>query len=243
MRLIKAFLRLNNYQRIGCGLLVIMAAIALADRGIDIAKHQVRQRRNLAKCIASTPLTQWEVFSTHTHGIRPHNNTIIRRLPLETGELPVVIFPKALEEDIWQPLPADNIYAVGAGGENTWKDAISPDNYYLIDVPEGTTGMVFSRLCHRDGDVGVSLNQTLQPKAVWPIIGHLFQRNLIINHNITVKASELPSASASQFSLVVNAGSHGRDAIGQQTQVYYTTEPITIPQEFIDGPEGKYSYF
>lgn len=243
MRPVEAFSHLNKYQRIGCGLIAIVAAIALADKGLDIAKRQVRQRRTLAKCIASTPLTQWEVFSTHTHGIRPHNDTIIRRLPLETGELPVVMFPKALEGNIWQPLPADNIHAVGAGGEDTWKDVISPDNYYLIDVPEGTTGMVFSRLCHRNGDVGVSLNQTLEPKSVWPVIGHLFQRNLTINQDITVRSSELPSALVSQFSLVVNAGSHRRDGIGQQTEVYYTTKPITIPQEFIDGPEGKYSYF
>ena len=48
MRPVEAFSHLNKYQRIGCGLIAIVAAIALADKGLDIAKRQVRQRRTLA---------------------------------------------------------------------------------------------------------------------------------------------------------------------------------------------------
>ena len=243
MRMGNAFLRLNTYQRCGYGVLALLAAIALVSKGPGIARRQVRQQRNLAKCLASNPLTNGEVPAIRTHGIRPHNNTTIRRLPLGSGELPIVIFPKALSAEIWQPLPTENIYLVGAGGEDLWRDVVTPDNYYLVDVPEGTTGVVFSRLCHRDGDVSVSLNQMLQPKATWSVAGSLFKRNLTINHRVTVKSNNPPSDLVSQFPLVVNAGSHQHDALGQQTEVYYTTKPITIPEEFVDGPDGKYSYF
>ena len=201
-----------------------------------MTRSKAAQQQQAASCIAEKPLAKDTVTILQSHGVLPRDNTFIRRMPLASREVPIVVFPKGLSTDVWQPLPNDTMSYVGVGGEKGWKDVLRPDHYYLLNVPAEATALAFSRLCHRNGDVGFTLNHGTDPVAVWPIIGSLFQRNVSVNNVIKIKAKAVPPAAVRQWPLLINAGSHAKDTLGDPTEVYYTTKPITLPEAF---PEDK----
>ncbi|AFY36256.1 hypothetical protein Cal7507_5945 [Calothrix sp. PCC 7507] len=128
----------------------------------------------------------------------------------------MIIFPQALSARTWLKTPPLSIQYIGKGGDNNWQEWLHPDNFYLVEVPQNSTGLAFGRLCYRNGDVTV---QTIKKLKI------ISQKKIVINDKIYLSlSSSLPTINSSH--IIVNAGSDRRDILGLKTEVYYTTEKI-----------------
>lgn len=231
MPLSKAFSRLNLMQRCSCGLLLAAAVIGL---GISARHYWQPQSGRSQTCIAEQKLTAMEVNGSESNGVTFHKSTFVRQIPIPRRKerVPIVVSPEALSADIWQPLPTENLRYLGKGGEGNWHDWLSPDHYYLLNIPKSATALAFSRLCYRNGDVGFDKNNRFEVEPSNSSTDKLSGHTVVINERITIKAPTLPSERSRNFPILVNAGSDKRDALITQTNVYYTTDPVDFPSRF-----------
>jgi len=236
---LKRISRLTLVQRCGYGLLLAGIVIGSSKARDVWLQHQWQvarwhglSYRESQTCITEQKLTAINVTDYGPNGIVSHKNTFVRKIPIPRRKerVPIVVFPQALSGETWQPLPAENIRYLGKGGEENWHDWISPDHYYLLNIPESATALAFARLCYRNGDVGFDKNNRFEVRPTESVTGRLSHKTVVINQRITIKAPELPSERSRNFPILVNAGRDKRDALITQTPVYYTTEPV----DFLD---------
>jgi hypothetical protein len=180
-----------------------------------------RDEQRAQFCQTAKSLTAIEVKQYDADGVKYRQGTRFSQLSLDINrKIPVFVFPQALSRNTWFPLASSSIKYVGQGGDNNWQDWLSRDNYYLLEVPEKATGLAFGRLCYRNGDVGVIAIKNL---------AKISPNKVVINHKIYLSVSSpLPLINSSH--IIVNTGSDRRDILGENTEVYYTTEKIAFPR-------------
>ena len=196
---------------------VAVATVLLALSGFSIVglkryqRYQANRTRRFEACQSVPPLTSVRPDDYDIDGIKQRQGTFLRQVSVEGEAFPVIVFPAALFDKRWYRLSTDHIHYLGKGGEAGWRDRISPDRYYLVDIPENATALAFSRLCYRNGDVGVLENKSLElvESGFLSIINSKLTsgrvgRTLLINDYLSVQPSEVFSLSqASAFLLTV----------------------------------------
>ncbi|MHC0063279.1 hypothetical protein ACWATR_10170 [Nostoc sp. UIC 10890] len=169
----------------------------------------------LAKfCVTAKPLTKVKVNNYDINGIALREGTFTKRVSLNSArELKVIIFPKALSFITWSKVRQSSIQYIGQGVDNNWKEWFRPDYFYLLEVPPQATALAFGRLCYRNGDVDVEPIKNIK---------QISSGKIIINDKIYLSvASSLPKINL--YNVIVNTGSNRKDALGTQTEVYFTT--------------------
>ncbi|MDZ8107454.1 MAG: hypothetical protein RM338_17800 [Nostoc sp. DedQUE12a] len=173
--------------------------------------------KRLDFCSSLKPLNQIEVKDYDNNGIKSRQGTFTTKVSFgDRQELKVVIFPKALSPKIWSTVSQSSIQYIGNGGDNNWREWLSPDYFYLLAVPPQTTALAFGRLCNRNGDVEVEPIKKLQK---------ISPTKIIINDKIYLSVSS-PLPAIKPYTVIVNTGSNPLDTLGTQTEVYFTKENL-----------------
>ncbi|MDZ8189171.1 MAG: hypothetical protein RMX96_30570 [Nostoc sp. ChiSLP02] len=168
-------------------------------------------------CSSFKALNQTPVKHYDMNGIKWRQGTFNTKVFLnEQREIKVIIFPQALSPKIWSEVPQASIQYIGNGGDNNWREWLSPDYFYLLTVPPQTTALAFGRLCNRNGDVEVEPIKKLEK---------ISDTKIIINNKIYLSVSS-PVPTINQYSVIVNTGSNRLDTLGIQTEVYFTKEKL-----------------
>lgn len=175
------------------------------------------KRANL--CRTTKPLTQIKVNRYDVNGIKLRGGTFTRKVSFDsTKELKVIIFPEALSTQIWSKVSPSSIKYIGKGGDDSWKEWLRPDYFYLLEVPPQATALAFGRLCYRNGDVEVESIKKLK---------QISSGKIIINDKIYLSVSS-PRPTINPYTVIVNTGSNRRDTLGTQTEVYFTIENLKL---------------
>ncbi|MBD2732387.1 MULTISPECIES: hypothetical protein [Nostoc] len=96
--------------------------------------------KRLDFCNNLKPLNQIEVKDYDNNGIKSRQGTFSTKVSFgDRQELKVVIFPKALSPKIWSTVSQSSIQYIGNGGDNNWREWLSPDYFYLLEVPSKAT--------------------------------------------------------------------------------------------------------
>jgi hypothetical protein len=193
-------------------------AIAIGLTAIGLAGDRSVSVQRTLRCDYAKPLTENAIEGYDANGVKVGGGTFwIHVIPNETQDIPAIVFPRALSPQIWTKLPSSAITYVGKGGdERSWRDRWSPDYFYGLEVPPKATGLAFSRLCYRRGDVTVHSIKTWEEDSQ--------DKEIIVNHQINLSDVAIPTRHP--FQILVNAGSDRRDILGVQTEVYFTTHPL-----------------
>ncbi|MCF4968304.1 hypothetical protein [Nostoc sp. CMAA1605] len=183
----------------------------------QINSWQVKDAKRVKICANTKSLTAIATDKYEANGVKYRGGTLFRKLALQSNRtIPVVIFPQSLSPQVWLKFPQSSIYYLGWGGDKSWQEWLSSDHFYLVEVPPQAKGLAFSRLCYRNGDVGVHTIQKLEK---------LSPQKIVINNNIEISLNQpLPEINSSH--IIVNAGSDRRDFLGGKTEVYFTTTEI-----------------
>ncbi|MBD2667096.1 hypothetical protein B6N60_03572 [Richelia sinica FACHB-800] len=168
-------------------------------------------------CDNNNTLTQIPVKNYDQNGVNKRDGTFIVDVDLnKQRNLKAIIFPKALSPQTWSKVPQSSIQYLGKGGDESWREWLSPDYFYLLTVPDNTTGLAFGRLCYRNGDVEVEPIKKLQ--KMW--LG-----KIKINDKISIY-SPVFIPNPNQNIVIVNTGSNYRDELGTVTEVYFTPQQM-----------------
>ena len=100
------------------------------------------------------------------------------------------------------------------------RERLSPDYFYLLEVPEGAKGLAFGRLCYKNGDA------TVYSIRNWK---QLEDNKISINGKMTIEHSP-PLTKINSAHILVNTSSNQKDSLGNVTQVYFTKQKVRIPQ-------------
>lgn len=181
---------------------------------IAFANFQAPNNKRSTLCHSTKLLTQIEVKSYDVSGVKLRDGTFIRKISLdEKSKLEVVIFPRAISPKTWLKIPQSSIQYIGKGGDDNWQEWLSPDYFYLLQVPPKATGLAFGTLCYRNGDVEVEAIKKLKK---------ISSTKIKINDKINLSNKE-PLPTINPYSVIVNTGSNHQDALGSETEVYFTT--------------------
>ncbi|WP_414571092.1 hypothetical protein [Nostoc sp. CCY 9925] len=173
--------------------------------------------KRLDFCNSLKPLNQIEVKDYDNNGIKSRQGTFTTKVSFgDRRELKVVIFPKALSRNIWSKVSQSSIQYIGNGGDNNLQEWLSPDYFYLLEVPPQATALAFGRLCNRNGDVEVESIKKLEK---------ISPTKIIINDKIYLSVSS-PLPTIKPYTVIVNTGSNRLDTLGTQTEVYFTKENL-----------------
>ncbi|MBD2613507.1 hypothetical protein H6G94_19880 [Nostoc punctiforme FACHB-252] len=173
--------------------------------------------KRLDFCSSLKSLNQIEVKDYDNNGIKWRQGTFTTKVSFgDRQELKVIIFPEALSPKIWSTVSQSSIQYIGDGGDNNWREWLSPDYFYLLAVPPKTTALAFGRLCNRNGDVEVEPIKKLQ---------NISPTKIIINDKIYLSVSS-PLPAIKPYTVIVNTGSNRLDTLGTQTEVYFTKENL-----------------
>ncbi|HIK04024.1 MAG TPA: hypothetical protein IGS40_04825 [Trichormus sp. M33_DOE_039] len=185
----------------------------------QINSWQVKDAKRVKFCSNAKSLTAIATDKYDANGVKYRGGTLFRKLSLQSDRtIPVVIFPQSLSAKVWLKFPQSSIYYLGRGGDKSWQEWLSSDHFYLLAIPPQVKGLAFSRLCYRNGDVGVQTIQKLEK---------LSPQKIVINQNIDISlTAPLPQINSSH--ILVNAGSDRRDILGGKTEVYFTTEDMVV---------------
>ncbi|MBD2498274.1 hypothetical protein [Nostoc sp. FACHB-280] len=182
-------------------------------------KLQAPDNRRAQVCRNAKPLTEVKVNDYDELGIYWHSGTFTRKVSLDgKREIKVIIFPKGLSPKTWTKIDSSSIQYIGKGGDDSWKERLRPDYFYLLEVPAQTTALAFGRLCYRNGDAEVeSINK----------LTRISLGKIVINDKIYLShLYPFPKITAS--TVIVNTGSNQLDTLGTQTEVYFTRENIPL---------------
>lgn len=174
-------------------------------------------------CQNSKMLTQIAVKNYDADGVKLRGGTFWRQVSLDSKkQLRIIIFPEALDSQTWSKFAKPSIQYIGKGGDDSWKEWLRPDYFYVLDVPPQATALAFGRLCYRNGDVEVESIKKIQEVSPGKII---------INDKIYL-AHPFPSPKINPSTIIVNAGSNYLDALGTQTEVYFTNVSLSpLPEK------------
>ncbi|MDZ7961329.1 MAG: hypothetical protein RMY34_26190 [Aulosira sp. DedQUE10] len=176
---------------------------------------QSKQNQRSQFCSSAKPLTEIEVKEYEANGIKLRQGTFFHKILVNNQKLSIVVFPEALSDKIWQKLPLSSIQYISSGGDaDSLQEWLSPDYYYLLQVPTQATGLAFAKLCYRNGDV-----------TVYPVnkVQKVSANKIVINDKINLANPQI-IPKVNQSYVVVNAGSDRRDTPGSETEVYFTIE-------------------
>ena len=191
--------------------------------------NRIKQAKRADFCGKATALTQKKVDKYDKNGLKKREGagvkvdggTMYRQVSLKTKPIvSVVIFPEALDGKTWSKVPQSSIKYIGKGGDgNSLREWLSPDYFYLLEVPEDAKGLAFGRLCYKNGDATPYSIKNLKE------VGN---NKISINNNIHLEhATPLPKINPAH--ILVNAGSNQKDSLGDATEVYFTKERVRIP--------------
>ena len=193
--------------------------------------NRVKKAKRADFCRKVTPLTQKKVEKYDRNGItkrtgadvKVNGGTMYRQVSFKTKPIvQVVIFPEALDGKIWSKVPQSSIKYIGKGGDgNSLREWLSPDYFYLLEVPENAKGLAVGRLCYKNGDATVySIKNWQQTQS----------NKISINNKINLE-HPTPLPKINPVHILVNAGSNKQDSLGDATEVYFTKERVRIPQK------------
>ena len=191
--------------------------------------NRLKQAKRADYCSKSTELTQVKVKKYGKNGLKEREGakvkvdggTFYRQVSFKTKPVvSVVIFPEALDGKKWSKVPQSAITYIGKGGDgDSLREWLSPDYFYLLEVPSGAKGLAFGRLCYKNGDATVySIRNWQQLKG----------NKISINNKINLEhPTPLPKINPAH--ILVNTGSNQKDSLGDATEVYFTKERVRIP--------------
>lgn len=186
---------------------------------IAFTNFQTANNKRSILCHSTKLLTQIEVKNYDASGVKLRDGTFIRKVSLDNNKkLKVIIFPRAISAQTWLKIPQSSIQYIGKGGDDSWQEWLRPDHFYLLQVPPQATGLAFGRLCYRNGDVEVEAIKKLRK---------ISPGKININDKINLSTEE-PLPTINPYSVIVNTGSNRRDALGSETEVYFTTENLKL---------------
>ncbi|WP_414621074.1 hypothetical protein [Calothrix sp. CCY 0018] len=184
--------------------------------------NQAQKAKRAELCGKSTQLTQVKPEKYDKNGLKEREGTFYRQVSFKSKPVvPVVIFPEALDGKRWSKVPQSAIKFLGKGGDGkSLGEWLSPDYFYLLEVPEGAKGLAFGRLCYKNGDA------TVYSIRKWKEEGN----KISINNKITLEhPTPLPKINPAH--ILVNVGSDEQDVLGSVTEVYFMKERLRIPQK------------
>ncbi|AFY58895.1 hypothetical protein Riv7116_6568 [Rivularia sp. PCC 7116] len=192
--------------------------------------NRVKQANRAEFCSKAKALTQVKVDKYDKNGIKEREGagvkidggTFYRQVSFKSKPVvPVVIFPEALDGKKWSKVPSAAITYIGKGGDgSSLQEWLSPDYFYLLEVPEAAKGLAFGRLCYKNGDA------TVYSIRNWK---QLENNKISINNKITLEhPTPLPKINPAH--ILVNASSSPKDSLKDATQVYFTKQRVRIPQ-------------
>ncbi|MBF2014209.1 MAG: hypothetical protein IGS23_03150 [Rivularia sp. T60_A2020_040] len=183
-----------------------------------ISDNQVKERKRVEYCRNQQSIIQIKVEKFDKNGVKMHGGTFYRQLSFRNKPIvSVVIFPQALDGKRWLKVPQSSIKYLGKGGDgNSWREWLSPDYFYLLELPENAKGLAFGRLCYKNGDATVySIKNWKQTRS----------NRISINDKIYLEHStSLPKINPAH--ILVNAGSNQKDSLGDATEVYFTIDKL-----------------
>jgi hypothetical protein len=183
---------------------------------------QIPDTKRAKFCTNAQPLTQVKVQNYDANGVRFRQGTFTRKVAIKNErEIKIIIFPQALAPKTWIRIPQSSIKYIGKGGDNSWKEWLRPDYFYLLTVPTQATALAFGRLCYRNGDVEVESVKQVKQR---------FWGRIIINNEINLSVPFLQPR-INQDSIIVNTGSNRLDILGTQTEVYFTVQNIKLDEK------------
>jgi hypothetical protein len=202
-------------------ILIVLSLISISFLIVlQVNSWQSKDAKRVKFCSTAKPLTatvydNTPVKRSDQNGVQYRGGTLSRTISLKPNRtISVVIFPQSLSPKVWLKFPQSSIYYLGRGGDRGWREWLSSDHFYLLEVPPQVNGLAFGRLCYRNGDVGVKTIQKLE---------QISANQIVINDEIYLSlTSPLPKITSSH--ILVNAGSDRRDTLGLKTEVYFTTQ-------------------
>jgi hypothetical protein len=191
--------------------------------------NRAKQAQRAEFCQKSTPLTKVDAKNYDRSGVKKREGpevkidggTFYRQVSFKSKPVvSVVIFPEALDINKWAKVPQSAIKYIGKGGDgNSLRELVSPDYFYLVQVPEVAKGLAFGRLCYKNGDV------TVHSIRNWKQEG---DNKITINGKITIEhPTPLPKINPAH--ILVNASSNQKDSLRDATEVYFTKNRVRIP--------------
>ncbi|MDY6901711.1 MAG: hypothetical protein SWZ49_27075 [Cyanobacteriota bacterium] len=193
--------------------------------------NKAKQAKRAEYCQKSQPLTKVDVKNYDKNGVKKREGaevkvdggTFYRQVSFKSKPVvSVVIFPEALDGKKWSKVPQSTIKYLGKGGDgDSLREWLSPDYFYLLEVPSDAKGLAFGRLCYKNGDATVySIRNWKQEE----------NNKITINHKITLEhPTPLPKINPAH--ILVNTSSNQKDILGDVTEVYFTKERVRIPQK------------
>jgi len=192
--------------------------------------NRVKKANRAEFCSKTKPLTQVKTKKYDNNGLKEREGaevkvdggTFYRQVSFKSKPVvPVVIFPEALDGKKWGKVPQSGIKYLGKGGDgDNLREWLSPDYFYLVEVPGNAKGLAFGRLCYKNGDATVySIRNWKQEE----------NNKITINHKITLEHST-PLPKINPAHILVNTSSNQKDSLGDVTEVYFTKERVRIPR-------------
>ena len=191
--------------------------------------NRVKQANRGEYCSKTKPLNQVKAKKYDRNGLKEREGaevkvdggTFYRQVSFKSKPVvPVVIFPEALDINKWAKIPQSAIKYLGKGGDgDNLREWLSPDYFYLLQVPDDARGLAFSRLCYKNGDA------TVYSIRNWK---QLEDNQISINGKITLEHST-PLPKINPAHILVNTSSNKKDSLGDVTEVYFTKNRVSIP--------------
>ncbi|MBE9212137.1 hypothetical protein IQ247_05320 [Plectonema cf. radiosum LEGE 06105] len=202
----------------GLFLIIIMAVIGVCLK--FIFDNQLKEGKRAEYCRQRKPLIEIKEKKFDKNGVMKREGTFYRQVALKNKfVVSVVIFPQALNSETWSKVPQSSIKYLGKGGDgDSLREWLSPDYFYLLEVPENAKGLAFARLCYQNGDATVYSIKNWKQTA---------SNKILINGNIHLEHTT-PLPKINPVDILVNTGSNKKDSLGDVTEVYFTKEKIII---------------
>ncbi|MEL6457447.1 MAG: hypothetical protein AAFX46_19645 [Cyanobacteria bacterium J06636_27] len=193
--------------------------------------NKVKQAKRTEFCQKSKPLNKVKAKNYDKSGVKQREGpevkvdggTFYRQVSFKSKPVvSVVIFPEALDINKWAKIPQSAIQYLGKGGNSdSLQEWLSPDYFYLLEVPSDAKGLAFGRLCYKNGDV------TVYSIRNWK---QLEDNKISINGKIHLEhTTPLPKINPAH--ILVNTSSNQKDSLGDAAEVYFTKQKVRIPQK------------
>ena len=175
--------------------------------------NRVKQANRSEYCSKTKPLNQVKAKKNDSNGLKEREGaevkvdggTFYRQVSFKSKPVvPVVIFPEALDINKWAKVSQSAIQYLGKGGDgDSLREWLSPDYFYLLEVPEDAKGLAFGRLCYKNGDA------TVYSIRNWK---QLEDNTISINGKITLEhPTPLPKINPAH--ILVNTSSNQKDSL------------------------------
>ncbi len=179
--------------------------------------NQAQAVKKAGLCSEIKPLTQNKAEKYDRNGLKESEGTFYDQVSFKSKPVvSVVINPEALDVNKWAKVPQSAIKYIGK--EDEW---LSPDNFYLVEVPSDAKALALGKPCHGDG------NAAVHSIRKWDVAE---DNKISINGKINLEhPTPLPKINPAH--ILVNTGSDEQDSLGGVTEVYFSKERVRIPMK------------